>query len=125
MYFVNVERHFDAAHYLRGYEGKCENMHGHRYQVAVRLKAASNENSGMAYDFTVLKKELDGVLEMFDHHCLNEVAPFDQINPSAENIARTIYLELVKKLGRLPEGISLDAVTVWESPESWVEYRPD
>jgi 6-pyruvoyltetrahydropterin/6-carboxytetrahydropterin synthase len=125
MYLVNVERHFDAAHYLRGYQGKCENLHGHRYKVAVRLKAANNDNVGMAYDFTVLKKELDVVLSRFDHRCLNELKPFDEINPSAENIARIVYYELEKRLGELPEGIALDAVTVWESPESWVEFQPD
>jgi len=125
MYLVNVERHFDAAHYLRGYQGKCENLHGHRYKVAVRLKAANNDNVGMAYDFTVLKKELDVVLSRFDHRCLNELKPFDEINPSAENIARIVYYELEKRLGEMPEGIALDAVTVWESPESWVEFQPD
>jgi 6-pyruvoyltetrahydropterin/6-carboxytetrahydropterin synthase len=125
MYLVNVERHFDAAHYLRGYQGKCENLHGHRYRVAVRLKAASNDNAGMAYDFTLLKKELERVLEKYDHRCLNEVPPFDSINTSAENIARTIFGEMKKELDSLPDGISLDAVTVWESPESWVEYQPD
>ncbi len=125
MYLVNVERHFDAAHYLRGYQGKCENLHGHRYKVAVRLKAVNNYNVGMAYDFTVLKKELDVVLSRFDHRCLNELKPFDEINPSAENIARIVYYELEKRLGELPEGIALDAVTVWESPESWVEFQPD
>jgi 6-pyruvoyltetrahydropterin/6-carboxytetrahydropterin synthase len=125
MYFVNVERHFDAAHYLREYQGKCENLHGHRYQVVARLKAAGNNNAGMAYDFTILKKELEQVLERFDHRCLNEVSPFNEINPSAENIARTIYCELENVLGKLPEGVSLDAVTVWESPGSWVEFRPD
>ena len=120
-----MERHFDAAHYLRGYQGKCENLHGHRYKVAVRLKAANNDNVGMAYDFTVLKKELDVVLSRFDHRCLNELKPFDEINPSAENIARIVYYELEKRLGEMPEGIALDAVTVWESPESWVEFQPD
>ncbi|MDD2252009.1 MAG: 6-carboxytetrahydropterin synthase QueD [Dehalococcoidales bacterium] len=125
MYLVNVERHFDAAHYLRGYQGKCENLHGHRYRVVARLKAFSNQNAGMAYDFTILKKQLAGILERFDHRCLNEVPPFDEINPSAENIARTIYFELKDQLGKLPEGMHVDAITVWESPESWVEYQPD
>lgn len=125
MYLVNVERDFDAAHYLRGYQGKCENLHGHHYRVVARLKASSNQNAGMAYDFTRLKKELGYVLKKYDHHCLNEIPPFDEINPSAENIARTIYFKLKEYLSELPEDVTIDAVTVWESPESWVEYRPD
>jgi len=125
MYRVNVERHFDAAHYLRGYRGKCENLHGHRYRVAVRMKVSATDETGLAYDFTRLKKEVDRLLERYDHTCLNEVEPFGEINPSAENIARTLYCGLESALGKLPDGILLDAVTVWESPDSWVEYKPD
>ncbi|MBN1369215.1 MAG: 6-carboxytetrahydropterin synthase QueD [Dehalococcoidaceae bacterium] len=125
MYLVNVERHFDAAHYLRGYQGKCESLHGHRYQVAVRLKVNGTDETGLAYDFTRLKKEVDVLLERFDHTCLNEVEPFREINPSAENIARTVYHGLEAALGKLPAGAALDAVTIWESPDSWVEFRPD
>lgn len=123
MYRVNVEKHFDAAHYLRGYHGKCENLHGHRYTVVACVKAETTSSDGLAYDFTDLKKELGNLLARFDHTCLNEVSPFDACNPSAENIARTIFDELNTKLAGLPAGISLESVTVWESPGSWVEYR--
>jgi 6-pyruvoyltetrahydropterin/6-carboxytetrahydropterin synthase len=119
MYQVSVEGHFDAAHYLRDYGGKCENLHGHRFKVVVSLKAESLNKTGLAYDFTELKRHLNEVLAPFDHTSLNEVKPFDKINPSSENIAREIYDQLQK---RLSEGVLLSAVEVWESPESRVTY---
>jgi len=123
MYQVSVERHFDAAHYLRGYQGKCEALHGHRYQVVAKVKASQVNEIGLAYDFTVLKQHLDGILSRFDHACLNDVPPFDKINPSSENIASTIYNELGPKLAEAP--VTLSCVEVWETPDSWVAYSSD
>jgi len=123
MYRVNIERHFDAAHFLRGYQGKCEGLHGHRYRVSACLRAGKTDEVGMAYDFTGFKKQLETLLERFDHTCLNDAPPFDSQNPSAENIARTVFEDLKGKVER--SGIKLESVTVWESPDSWVEYRPD
>lgn len=123
MYEISVERHFDAAHFLRGYRGKCESMHGHRYKVVARVRAARLDNIGLAYDFTDLKRHLDDILSRFDHACLNEVKPFDKINPSAENIAATIYHELQGKLAAEP--VTLTGVEAWESPTTGVAYRPD
>ena len=91
MYRVSVERDFDAAHYLRGYQGKCESLHGHRFRVVLKVAASGLDELGMAYDFTELKKHFDAILARFDHICLNDISPFDTINPSSENIARTIY----------------------------------
>jgi 6-pyruvoyltetrahydropterin/6-carboxytetrahydropterin synthase len=133
MYEIAVEKHFDAAHYLRGYQGKCEAMHGHRYKVVVRIKAAKLNAIGLAYDFSDLKRHLKDILARYDHTCLNEVPPFDKINPSAENIASAIYKELKEKLAadpsyaRASEGrpVTLTAVEAWESPEQGVTYRPD
>ena len=123
MYEIMVETHLDAAHYLRGYQGKCENMHGHRYRIVVKIKADKLNDIGLAYDFTDLKRHLNGILERFDHACLNDIVPFDKINPSAENIASTIYNELKEKLSDDP--ISLTGVEAWESPEQGVSYHPD
>jgi 6-pyruvoyltetrahydropterin/6-carboxytetrahydropterin synthase len=123
MYEVSVEQHFDAAHYLRDYQGKCEALHGHRYQVVAKVKASQVDEIGLAYDFTVLKQHLADILSRFDHTCLNDVPPFDKINPSSENIASTIYNELAPKLAQDP--VSLSCVEVWESPDSWVAYSPD
>ena len=118
MYEVSVREHFDAAHYLRGYEGKCENLHGHRFQVMVTLRATELDEIGLAYDFTELKRHLREILDRFDHTCLNDVPPFDRINPSSENIAATIYEELQK--GALP----ISHLQVCESPDACVTYIP-
>jgi 6-pyruvoyltetrahydropterin/6-carboxytetrahydropterin synthase len=123
MYEISVEQEFEAAHYLRGYRGKCENMHGHHFRVIARLKAKKLDGIGIAYDFTMLRDQLGQILARFDHTCLNEVAPFDKINPTSENIASTVFDELkgVLKKG----GVSLTSVQVWESPRSCVTYFLD
>jgi len=123
MYLVSVELNFDAAHYLRGYQGKCEALHGHRYKVVAKVEASQLNDIGLAFDFTEFKKSLNEILSGYDHTCLNDVPPYDKINPSAENIASTIYNALVPKLAEIPG--SLSCVEVWESPESWVTYSPD
>jgi len=120
MYQVSVRQHFDSAHYLRGYAGKCEELHGHRFEVVVSVETEDLDNIGIAFDFTELKKNLGEILRRFDHVCLNEISPFDSINPSSENIATTIYQELVKRLG----AVAICRVEVWESPDSRVTYIP-
>ncbi len=122
MYQLFVEEHFDAAHYLRNYHGKCENLHGHRFKVVARLEASTLGEAGLAYDLTQLKRHLREILARLDHSCLNDLLPFDKIEPSCENIAATIYSELQP---RLPESlVKLACIEVWESPTSGVAYRP-
>jgi len=123
MYQISVEQHFDAAHFLRGYQGKCEALHGHRFRVVTKITASRVDDIGIAYDFTELKQHLGDILARFDHTCLNDVSPFDKINPSSENIAATIYDELKPKLAGVP--VALSGVEVWESPQSGVTYSPD
>jgi len=123
VYEISVEKHFDAAHFLRGYQGKCEALHGHRYRVVVKVRASRLDDIGLAYDFTELKRHLNDILSRFDHTCLNNIKPFDKINPSAENIAATIYDKLKKRLAAEP--IILTCVEAWESPEQGVAYSPD
>jgi 6-pyruvoyltetrahydropterin/6-carboxytetrahydropterin synthase len=118
MYRVNVRRHFDAAHALRGYQGKCENLHGHRWEVVVGAERRELNEIGIALDFTALKRELDAILEGLDHHNLNETPPFDCLNPSSENIARTVF-EALK--ARLPDA-GITYVEAWESPDAWATY---
>jgi len=120
MYQVSVRQHFDAAHYLRGYGGKCEEMHGHRFEIVVTLECEGLNDIGIAFDFAELKKHLGEILKRFDHVCMNEVSPFDSINPSSENIAVTVYQEIVGRLS----GVVVSRVEVWESPESRVAYIP-
>ena len=123
MYEISVEQEFEAAHYLRGYRGKCENMHGHHFQVVARLRAKKLDGIGIAYDFTILRDQLGQLLARFDHTCLNDVPPFDQINPTSENIASTVYGELKAALKGIE--VSLSTVQVWESPRSCVTYFLD
>jgi len=123
MYQISVEHDFDAAHFLRGYQGKCEALHGHRFRVVAKVTATVVDDIGIAYDFTELKRHLGSITAGLDHTCLNDVSPFDKINPSSENIAATIYHELKPKLAGAP--VSLSSVEVWESPQSRVVYSPD
>ena len=123
MYEINVEKHFDAAHFLRGYKGKCEALHGHRFRVVARVRASGLDDIGIAYDFTELKRHLNDILSSFDHTCLNDVPPFDKSNPSSENIAADIYNDLKRKLATAP--LSVSCVEVWESPVTGVIYTPD
>ena len=122
MYRVSVRQHFDAAHFLRNYKGKCENMHGHRFEVVVELEAEELDDAGMAFDFTELKKHLQEIMERYDHVCLNDVVPFTEINPSSENIAATVFEKLNPQLGR--NRVSISSVQVWESPDSCATYLP-
>ena len=122
MYQISVEQHFDAAHFLRGYHGKCEALHGHRFRVVVKIESPKLDDIGIAYDFVEIKRYLAEILSKFDHTCLNDVPPFDKINPSSENIASIIYNELQPKLARAP--VSLSSVEVWESPQTGVSYTP-
>jgi len=123
MYEVSIQEHFDAAHYLRGYQGRCENLHGHRFEVMVSLKAKELDDIGLAYDFTELKAKLRELLARFDHVSLNDITPFDKINPSSENIAATIYTELKARLEG--EKVTISSIKVWESPHSCITYFPE
>lgn len=123
MYQISVEQHFDAAHALRGYRGKCEAVHGHRFKVVAKIEASGLDDIGLAYDFTELKQHLAEVVSRFDHTNLNDIPPFDKINPSSENIAATVYGELKSKLAGAK--VSITAVEVWESPQTGVSYSPD
>jgi 6-pyruvoyltetrahydropterin/6-carboxytetrahydropterin synthase len=122
MYQLFVEEHFDAAHYLPDYHGKCERLHGHRFKVVARFEASRLDESGLAYDFVQLKQHLKEVLSRFDHTCLNDVSPFDKIGPSSEHIAATIYNALQPRFAKSP--VKLVTVEVWESPTAGAAYSP-
>ncbi len=122
MYEVFVEQFFEAAHFLKGYQGKCENVHGHRYSVVVRLKSEKINEIGLAYDFTDIKQHLRAILVSYDHALLNDLPPFDKINPSAENIASTLYNQLKDKI--TGTAVVLSAVEVRENPYQGVVYTP-
>jgi 6-pyruvoyltetrahydropterin/6-carboxytetrahydropterin synthase len=126
MFRIAIRAHFDAAHFLRNYPGKCAQVHGHRWEVEVCLKGSELSASGMLLDFHDLKQVVNQAIEAYDHCLLNELAEFDQenLNPTAENIARQIYLEVSRTLV-LEENISLSWVKVYESPDAWAVYEED
>lgn len=124
MYILTIEDSFAAAHQLREYKGKCENLHGHNWRVELRVKGESLDHAGMLIDFGDMKVYLKEILSGLDHRNLNEAAPFDVINPTSENLARHVYEEIVEKLKSSKRDISVHSVTVWESATSRCEYMP-
>jgi 6-pyruvoyltetrahydropterin/6-carboxytetrahydropterin synthase len=124
MYEVSVDESFAAAHNLRNYRGKCEDLHGHNYKVRVTLAGKELDASGLLYDFVHLKQVIQGVIRSLDHKYLNESKPFDALNPSAENIARYIYDETAKQLLKSANGTGVASVTVWETDTAAATYRP-
>jgi 6-pyruvoyltetrahydropterin/6-carboxytetrahydropterin synthase len=121
MFIVSVQAHYDSAHFLRNYHGKCERMHGHRYVVELALTATELDEAGIAYDFVIVKKHLRDLADRLDHENLNELPPFDEIEPSAENQARYFYQEM-KRLLPATMGEAVLYVKVWETPTQYALY---
>ena len=121
-YALTVRSSFSAAHRLLEYEGNCERLHGHNWQVEVTVESEVLDSRGMALDFRVMKSALNEILSSIDHKYLNDVPPFDAMNPSSENIARHIFEEMERAV---PPPVRLARVAVWESEDAWAEYfRP-
>jgi queuosine biosynthesis protein QueD len=118
-YTLTIKEHFDAAHALIGYPGQCRDLHGHTWDVEVSVRGEQLDDVGIVYDFQALKGHLTEVLDQYDHSYLNEVAPFDTMNATAENLARVIYDQMESLL---PEGLALVEVAVWESPVARLVY---
>jgi 6-pyruvoyltetrahydropterin/6-carboxytetrahydropterin synthase len=119
MYELKVDSEFAAAHFLREYEGKCENLHGHNWKVEVRLRSENLDRTGMVMDFKRIRALVSEVLDLFDHKCLNELDVFKKVNPTTENVSRIIYGEVASKL---PPGIAVSRVTCWESDRCAAAY---
>jgi 6-pyruvoyltetrahydropterin/6-carboxytetrahydropterin synthase len=119
MYELLVQSEFAAAHYLREYEGKCENLHGHNWKIEMVLRSSKVDRAGMLIDFKHARSILSSVLEAYDHRYLNDVGEFKDVNPTTENISRILY----KAIGeRLPEGVKVAKVTCWESDHCGSSY---
>jgi 6-pyruvoyltetrahydropterin/6-carboxytetrahydropterin synthase len=123
MYELMIETSFAAAHQLRGYKGKCENLHGHTWRVQVYVTAKELNELDIAIDFNDLKRITNEVILPLDHTCINNIFPFTEKNPSSENIARWIFDSLKKKLAEY--NINLSAVTVWESDNASATYSEE
>ena len=106
MYEVRVEADFAAAHFLRDYHGKCENLHGHNYKVYAHVRGSNLDEGGMLLDFTQIKKTLRNVCELLDHKNLNDFDYFDQ-NPSAERIATFIAGKILESIPELKDKPSI------------------
>lgn len=122
MFEISVEHTFAAGHALRGYRGKCENVHGHNYRIVARLQGGELDTIGLLCDFTELKGWLREIAERLDHQFLNELEPFRALNPSAENLARYFYQQLGERAAALPR-VRLAEVTVFETDTTSASYR--
>lgn len=127
MYEVTVEATFAAGHALRNYKGKCENVHGHNYRVQVTIEGENlDPTNGLLVDFADVKKVLRTAIGYMDHQFINDLPPFDEINPSAENMAKWFWDEMQKGLtGEMTKvPVRIQAVKVWETDTSVAVYRP-
>jgi 6-pyruvoyltetrahydropterin/6-carboxytetrahydropterin synthase len=131
MFEVSVEETFAAGHALRGYRGKCENVHGHNYKVRVTLAGEELGSIGLLYDFKDLKDAIHSTVRKLDHQFLNDIAPFDALNPSAENLAKYFYEEITRLLAENGSKSNPSApcavkqVTVWETDTTTASYFED
>jgi len=121
---VRVEARFEAAHYLREYRGISEPLHGHSYKVEADLAARGGglDQDAIAVDFVSAKRKLEVLAKRLDYGCINDVPPFTEVNPSAENIAEWFARELQDAVE--DENAVVTAVTIWEGPVNSVTYEP-
>jgi 6-pyruvoyltetrahydropterin/6-carboxytetrahydropterin synthase len=122
MFEVSVEETFAAGHALRGYRGKCENVHGHNYRVRVTIQGEQLDSAGLLVDFVELKSTLRAIIERLDHTFLNDVPPFDKLNPSAENMARYFYEEMTQGLAG-DNTVRVAEMKIWETDTATATYR--
>ncbi|HYG79873.1 MAG TPA: 6-carboxytetrahydropterin synthase QueD [Pyrinomonadaceae bacterium] len=121
---VMIERNFSSAHQLRGYKGKCENLHGHNYKIEIYARGRELDNIGLLVDFVELKDAADEVVQYLDHRNINELPPFDvELNPSAENLARYILERVASRVG--DERVQVYKVRCFETPTSVATYHVD
>jgi len=121
VYTVSAQAHYDAAHFLRNYQGKCAKLHGHRYVVEAVVELTELDESGIAFDFADLKSALRALADELDHENLNDLPQFDGVETSAENQARYFFDELKKRLPE-PAASGLVYARIWESPTQWAQY---
>jgi 6-pyruvoyltetrahydropterin/6-carboxytetrahydropterin synthase len=119
---VMIERNFSSAHQLRGYKGKCENLHGHNYKIEIYARGRELDNIGLLVDFGELKDAADEVVSYLDHRNINELPPFDEeLNPSAENLARFILERVAARVG--DDRVEVYKVRCFETPTSVATYQ--
>jgi 6-pyruvoyltetrahydropterin/6-carboxytetrahydropterin synthase len=124
MFEVAVEQGFSSAHALRNYKGRCENVHGHNWKVRVVIEGETLDPTGMLVDFLDIKSLMSEIVDRIDHQFLNEIPPFDTINPSAENIAEYFYRQMMGRLKDTPVPVRVSEVKIWETEIQSATYRP-
>jgi len=122
-YTLKIVTDFAAAHSLRHYPGDCANLHGHNWKVEAEVTATALNELGIGMDFKQIRSETKAICERLDHSFLNELSPFDEINPTAENIAAYIYHALAERLDG--DNARVSAVTIWETERACVRYTKE
>ncbi len=120
MFVLKIVTDFASAHSLRDYPGDCSRLHGHNWQVEVMVSSQVLDESGIAIDFREIKKQTKAVVKRLDHQYLNEIEPFDVLNPTAENIAKYFFDEICILIN--DENVKVKEVLIWETPRSAVTY---
>jgi 6-pyruvoyltetrahydropterin/6-carboxytetrahydropterin synthase len=118
MFELSIKGDICSAHYLRGYEGKCKNLHGHTWKIEIFIQSAQLDSIGMVADFAVLKMRLKEFLATIDHVCLNDLPYFKDHNPTTENLSKYIY----EQFSSIIAPLHLSKVQVWESDITSVTY---
>lgn len=123
MYEITVEAGFSSGHYLRNYQGKCENPHGHNYRVLVTLAGEELDETGLLLDFKLLKRVLGPTVEYLDHQMINDLEPFTTLNPSAENLARYFFDNTANQMEEITRGrVRVKDCTIYETSTSFARY---
>lgn len=122
MFEVSVEQTFAAGHALRNYKGKCENVHGHNFRVRVVIEGERLDETGLLVDFIDVKDTMRAIIDRLDHVFLNDIAPFDVKNPSAENIAEYFFEEMTRGL-KSSVPVRVREVKVWETDIQSATFR--
>ncbi len=120
MFALKIVTDFASAHSLRNYPGDCSRLHGHNWQVEVVVESEVLDEVGIAIDFREIKKQTKLVIKRLDHQYLNDIKPFDELNPTAENIAKYFFDEVGKLINN--NHVRVQQVTIWETPRASVTY---
>lgn len=118
MWELTIQDHISSAHYLRQYEGKCKNFHGHNWKIEIAVTGTELDEVGMIADFGILKTEMTEMLSEMDHVCLNDLEYFKTVNTTSENIAKYLYDQYTKRIAPL----NVKSVRVWESEKCSVIF---
>ena len=120
MFKLVVKKEFSSAHILVGHPGACKRMHGHNWVVEAKVEGDQINKIGMVIDFKDIKNELENIISKLDHQYLNDLEPFIENNPTAENISKFIYKELSKNINT--DNIKVSEIKLWETNSSAVIY---